>query len=56
MPMKCMDQMPRPMASAPPVSHTLRATPVVARTRLAIPSAVYDARMATQIDSTTRAG
>ncbi|MNQ64030.1 hypothetical protein D3C85_784340 [compost metagenome] len=57
MPTKCMDQIPMPMANAPPASQYRAAgSPCEARTRLAIPNAVYDARMATPRDTRTSEG
>ncbi|MNS84465.1 hypothetical protein D3C72_1182940 [compost metagenome] len=57
MPTKCMDQMPMPMANAPPASQYFAAgSPLAALTRLAMPSAVYDARMATPRDTRTSEG
>jgi hypothetical protein len=53
MPMKCIDQMPRPMANAPPSSHEAAAAPAEAVMRDARSSAVYDARIATNNDSAT---
>jgi len=57
MPMKCMDQMPRPMAHPPPSSHStlMRGVGAVV-TRLAMSSAVNDARMATTSETTTNHG
>jgi hypothetical protein len=40
MPTKCMDQMPAPMAKAPPSSHRRAARPWLWLTRLAMSSAV----------------
>lgn len=40
MPTKCMDQMPRPMAQAPPNSQKRAAAPRADVTRLAMPKAV----------------
>ena len=43
MPMKCIDQMPMPIATAPPISHTRAARPVVKVTRDPRSSAVNEA-------------
>jgi hypothetical protein len=57
MPMKCMDQMPRPMAQPPPSSHnTLILGEGAVVTRLAMSSAVKDASMATSSETTTNHG
>src|SRR5665213_2035201 len=53
MPTKCMLQMPTPIASATPSSHSARARPVLAKMRPARSSAVYDARIAMTTESTT---
>ena len=54
MPTKCIDQMPVPMAKPPPKSQSHATRPLAPRSRSAKVSAVYDARMATTIDETTR--
>ncbi len=41
MPMKCIDQMPQPMASAPPLSQSLDGTPSLRATRAERLSAVW---------------
>ncbi len=56
MPMKCMAQMPLPIASAPPAIQKYGARPWAWRTRIARLRAVYDARMATRIDTKTSRG
>src|SRR2546430_9630951 len=53
MPMKCMDQIPLPMASDPPASHQRAELPFVAVMRPAIARAVYEASMATAMEMTT---
>ncbi len=53
MPMKCIDQMPIPMANAPPRSQDTAAAPVDAVMREARSSAVYEARAATRNESRT---
>src|SRR5690348_1639553 len=54
MPTKCIDQMPTPMATAPPSSHSLCADPLPeAATRVAMSRATYDAMTATTYDSAT---
>src|SRR5690242_230574 len=50
---KCMLQMPVPMATLPPESHASRARPRAAVTRPASVSAVYDAQIASRIESAT---
>ena len=54
MAMKCIDQMPPPMAIAAMASQPPRAQPWDARTRPPRSSAVYEAKHATRIDSATR--
>jgi hypothetical protein len=54
MPMKCIDQMPSPIAAAPPASHQRATRPWVLASRPAMSSAVYEARMATSSENTTR--
>ena len=51
-PMKCMDQMPHPMATAPPKAHS-RDWPLARATREDRPSAVYETNTATATDSRT---
>src|ERR1700722_14688858 len=54
MPMKCIDQMPQPIASAPPTTHIPVLADVLARaTRADRLSAVYDTKIATTIESRT---
>src|ERR1700692_472153 len=48
-----MDQMPSPMAPAPPISQKTRARPRAAVTRPARSSAVYDAQIAMRTESAT---
>ena len=48
-----MDQMPTPMAKAPRISQARPAEPFDSATRAASPSAVYDTRMATAMESAT---
>ena len=56
MPTKCMDQMPVPMATEPPI-HQDRATPrSLVRTRFARSSVTYEAKLATKMDATTTHG
>ncbi len=57
MPMKCIDQMPSPIAQPPPNSHRVlnRALGAVV-IRLAMSSAVNDASMATSSETTTNHG
>ena len=54
MPMKCIDQMPSPMAAAPPASHQRATRPSAVARRPAMSSAVYEARMATSREMVTR--
>ena len=54
MPMKCMAQMPKPMAKPPPTSQARAASSVATRMRSASVSAVYEARIATRSDISTR--
>jgi hypothetical protein len=57
MPMKCMDQMPKPIALPPPSSQSRLSRGVGAVvTRLAMSSAVNDASMATSSETTTNHG
>ena len=53
MPMKCMDQMPTPMATAPPISQNRTCRALEAATRAASDSAVYDTSTATTMDRVT---
>ena len=53
MPMKCIDQMPMPIAKAPPRSQETAAAPVEAVRREARSSAVYEASTATRNESST---
>src|SRR5580692_4882856 len=54
MPMKCIDQMPQPIASAPPTTHMPVLVEFLARaTRADRLSAVYDTKIATRIESRT---
>ncbi len=56
MPMKCMLQMPVPIASEP-ASHQMRATCVsVERTRFARSSVTYDAKLAISTEVSTTHG
>ena len=48
-----MDQIPEPIATAPPVSHTMRATPRAAVTLPARSSAEYEASTAINTDNAT---
>ena len=52
-PMKCMDQMPMPIENAPPISQSWAERPLEAVMRVARSSAVYDAKIATMIESST---
>src|SRR5215213_628444 len=52
-PVKCIDQIPMPMANAPLVSQTTRDRPCAAVTRPATSSAVYEAITATRYESAT---
>ena len=54
MPMKCIDQMPVPMATAPPTSQSCADDPFARATLAASRSAVWDTTMATSIESSTR--
>jgi hypothetical protein len=57
MPMKCIDQIPAPIAPLPASSHSAALRRESATdTRAAMSSAVYDARMATRTESTTNNG
>jgi hypothetical protein len=58
MPMKCIDQMPMPMDSAPALSHAqdLRGLAVVELTQPARSKAVYEAMIATSTESVTSFG
>src|SRR6185437_13228816 len=49
-PMKCMDQMPEPMATAPPMAQRRAAGPFERATRDARFSAVYETKTATATD------
>ena len=53
MPIKCMAQMPTPMAKPPPSSQTSATRPVEEATRPAISSAVNEASIATSIETIT---
>src|SRR6185312_10828587 len=53
MPMKCMDQMPEPIATAPPTAQMRAAGPFERATRDARLNAVYDTNTATATDSST---
>ena len=53
-PRKCIDQMPTPIEKAPPTSHARALFPLDAVMRVVRSSAVYDASMATSIDTATR--
>src|SRR5437867_1927137 len=52
-PVKCIDQMPKPIAVAPPISQALRTQPLAAVTRPPRSSAAYDAEMAITTERTT---
>ena len=54
MPTQCIAQMPMPMAVAPPLSQSVRATPRAEVTPPARSSAAYDAIVAISADTTTR--
>jgi hypothetical protein len=54
--MKCIDQIPVPMAKAPPATHQRAAAPAEWATRSARRSAVYDARTATSHETRTSDG
>ncbi|MCY1373894.1 hypothetical protein D9M69_611950 [compost metagenome] len=56
MPIKCIDQMPMPMATAPPAVHKCTARPLAVAMRPVRSSAVYEARIATQSEMMTRVG
>src|ERR1700761_6850019 len=56
MPMKCIDQMPMPIATDPPTSHHLDAFPWASVTRPAISSAVYEASIAISTEAITSQG
>jgi hypothetical protein len=56
MPMKCIDQTPLPIASAPPMSHSLDGTPFERATRADKRRAVWETRIATATDRTTSQG
>jgi hypothetical protein len=53
MPTKCIDQMPQPMATAPPVSHSLAGRWLALDTREDRLSAVYETKTATTTESAT---
>ena len=53
---KCIDQIPMPIATAPPASQTRWARPHVAAIRPANWNAVYDAMIAITTDSMTSLG
>jgi hypothetical protein len=53
MPMKCIDQMPVPMAIPPPTNQAVAATPLDAVIRDARLSAVYEASDATKTETRT---
>ncbi len=54
MPMKCIDQMPNPIATAPPSNHQRATLPCAVASRPAMSNAVYDASTATTIEKPTR--
>src|SRR5579862_7445872 len=54
MPMKCMAQMPVPMAREPPDSHSHEREPGARATRADRRSAVWETTMATRTERTTR--
>ena len=56
MPTKCIDQMPLPMAKAPPPSQSLDGTPSLRATRAERLSAVWETKIATATDKTTSQG
>jgi hypothetical protein len=56
MPMKCIDQIPLPIALAPPTSHSRDDAPCARATRAESRSAVCDTKMATATDRTTSQG
>jgi hypothetical protein len=56
MPMKCIDQIPLPIASAPPTSQSRDNVPCARATRAESRSAVCDTKMATATDRTTSQG
>ncbi len=56
MPMKCIDQMPMPMATAPPSSHRRPPPRPASATRAASLSAVYETTIATRMESATSQG
>ncbi len=56
MPMKCIDQMPMPMAIAPPTRQNQTCTGLAFATRAASDSAVYETSTATAMESATRDG
>ena len=53
MPMKCMDQMPTPMASEPAASHRRSAGRSLVAIRAASRRAVYETAMATPMERPT---
>src|SRR6185369_7693604 len=53
---KCIDQIPPPMVIAAATSHAPCATPRAAMTRAPRSRAVYDAKVATRMESATRKG
>jgi len=53
MPMKCIDQMPQPMATAPPPSQSRPDDPVIRATREDNRSAVWETNTATATDRST---
>ncbi|MNT58153.1 hypothetical protein D3C72_1955710 [compost metagenome] len=53
MPIKCIDQIPVPMASAPPAIHRYTARPLAVVIRPVRSRAVYEARMATHSEINT---
>ena len=53
MPMKCMDQMPMPIAAAPPSSHRRPPERPPSATRAASLRAVYATTIATRMESAT---
>src|ERR1043166_97940 len=54
--MKCIDQMPMPIAVAPPHSQSRADLPRAVTMRPAMSSAVYEARIATKNDAATSSG
>src|ERR1700678_4003264 len=53
MPIKCIDQMPQPIASEPPLSQSFDGTPSLRATRAERLSAVWDTKIATATDRNT---